>query len=239
MATQSLEVTILRDLADAGFGGADWLECEDSFGIFYYHRHRQVASLELPRGLAAESEAVGSPSDSSRADAEPKILMSIGDWVIVEDDLGVFCQNTVSKESHDEPPPELVALFESEHAAEEKRLQQKLRLQQQKEQQQEQRRLELRCKWEQQYGQQCLHSSPQRLQSKQSCPLPSSQEAIVKMRIGIWAVATDSLGEFYQNMETRECFEDPPSELRSLIKQRIGSTVTTSIDQNMPAALVE
>mmetsp|Transcript_33120 Transcript_33120/g.72159 ORF Transcript_33120/g.72159 Transcript_33120/m.72159 type:complete len:300 (+) Transcript_33120:94-993(+) len=287
MAMQNFNARILRELAGKGCGGSDWLECEDSFGIFYYSRSMEKAVLELPSEVLAEDK--DKPVASAQHNVtQATILMRVGKWILAEDDAGIFCQNTLSLECYDEPPEELLLLFqEEERETEEKRLRQQHEQQQQiqqerqlqlilqqqneqrlllsqkqqgqqrrllheqdeqqlrllreqsgpqlrrsqehSEQQRRQRQLALRKQWDQKYGQQYPYCSPQRTQPCQPCrsaPLNPSQEAIVKMRVGSWAVAQDHLGEFYQNTETGECFESPPPEFLLLLEVRIGTTAT-------------
>mmetsp|Transcript_9819 Transcript_9819/g.21961 ORF Transcript_9819/g.21961 Transcript_9819/m.21961 type:complete len:261 (-) Transcript_9819:93-875(-) len=223
MAAPSLEVRIRRDL-----GGADWLECEDASGIFYYSRQTKTASLEPPPKVLSLADALS--TDPLYVSAQPPVvqqavvLMRVGNWVVAEDNLGVFYQDIVSLKSYDEPPPELIVLLQKKREAEERQL----RRQQRQEMQQE-----LRRKWEQQYGQQgqqCQDTTlqMQRIQPHHSAspadPVQSTKEAIVKMRVANWAIAQDSLGEFYQNMVTGESFDVPPAELLHILRQRVGST---------------
>eukprot|EP00448_Togula_jolla_P040089 CAMPEP_0170624294 /NCGR_PEP_ID=MMETSP0224-20130122/30155_1 /TAXON_ID=285029 /ORGANISM="Togula jolla, Strain CCCM 725" /LENGTH=263 /DNA_ID=CAMNT_0010950805 /DNA_START=35 /DNA_END=826 /DNA_ORIENTATION=+ len=226
-----------------------------------------MASLELPPEILAASTAmlaaplyVPTPSLTQQA----VVVTRVGHWVVAEDDLGVFYQNVHTLESHDVPPPELVALLQKKRQTEEQQLrQQRLKplLQQQQKQQQEEERMqrhqmqmELRKKWEQQYGQQGpnatsldiqpTQSAAMKLQSNQpnplkiqpnpfeplkipphqSAPVPASQETVVKMRVAHWAIAQDKLGEFYQNMITGESFDDPPADLLRILVSRVGPT---------------
>eukprot|EP00448_Togula_jolla_P010443 CAMPEP_0170595884 /NCGR_PEP_ID=MMETSP0224-20130122/14805_1 /TAXON_ID=285029 /ORGANISM="Togula jolla, Strain CCCM 725" /LENGTH=276 /DNA_ID=CAMNT_0010920105 /DNA_START=70 /DNA_END=900 /DNA_ORIENTATION=+ len=241
MATPNLEVRILRDLGCAGGTEPDWLECEDACGIFYYSRRTKQAAIELPPEVLAAVEAMPAaplyvPPPLSMAQ-QAVVLMRVGHWVIAEDALGVFYQNVVSLESFEQPPPELVLLLAKKREAEELQLRQQQLLQLQKQQKQQQRQqlqLELRRKWEEQYGQQNPRYAPgpQQLQlnhaaaASQALSLPSAKEAVVKMRIANWAIAQDSMGEFYQNMATGESFDNPPAELVRILRQRVGSTPT-------------
>mmetsp|Transcript_2174 Transcript_2174/g.5033 ORF Transcript_2174/g.5033 Transcript_2174/m.5033 type:complete len:270 (+) Transcript_2174:69-878(+) len=243
MAAPSLEVRILCDLG-AATGVPDWLECEDAFGIFYYSRLTKAAALELPAEVRKASVTMlaaplYAPTPQASA-PQAAVLMRIGHWVIAEDELGVFYQSAVTLESFDEPPPELVLLLKRKRDLEEQELWQ----QQQQPLRSERQLLELqlRQKWEQQCAQrqQLAQLAPQQIQPLMSAPvkeqpLNPTEDAVVKMRVANWAVAQDTLGEFYQNMLTGEAFDDPPPELLRILKQRIGATPTrASVSQNMP-----
>jgi len=224
MATPSLEVRILRDLGTEEVGEGVWLECEDSFGVFYFNRQTQTASLELPPDAIASATVeaplkISDPVKTQKAD----VLRRVGQWVIAEDDLGLFHYNTLSLESFDEPPPALLSFFQRMEAEllREQLAPQQQRGPQQRQQQPWQRQMELRRVWEQKYGQQHPHHTPKR-QNNHSAH-GQHDEAIVQMRIANWAVARDSRGEFYQNMVSGQVFDEPPSELLCLIQQRITS----------------
>eukprot|EP00448_Togula_jolla_P012298 CAMPEP_0170602176 /NCGR_PEP_ID=MMETSP0224-20130122/18252_1 /TAXON_ID=285029 /ORGANISM="Togula jolla, Strain CCCM 725" /LENGTH=296 /DNA_ID=CAMNT_0010926999 /DNA_START=61 /DNA_END=949 /DNA_ORIENTATION=+ len=231
-----LEVRIRCDLGSMTATGSDWLECEDAFGIFYYSLCTKMATLELPpeiraAGVASLASPLCVPAPSTTAlKQQAMVLMNIGDWVIAEDDLGVFYQDKATMMTYDKPPPELMVLLEKKERDDEK---QQLRRQRRLERQQ--RHLELRKMWEQQYGKQCPDNAP-RQEPDQSDFLELPERAIVKTRIANWAIAEDSLGEFYQDMVTGESFEDPPPELLSILRQRVGATPAQDHpNQNMPS----
>eukprot|EP00448_Togula_jolla_P028074 CAMPEP_0170631240 /NCGR_PEP_ID=MMETSP0224-20130122/34508_1 /TAXON_ID=285029 /ORGANISM="Togula jolla, Strain CCCM 725" /LENGTH=232 /DNA_ID=CAMNT_0010959511 /DNA_START=60 /DNA_END=755 /DNA_ORIENTATION=+ len=230
MATPSLEVRILRDLEIEGVG-EDWLECEDSFGLFYFNRRTQMATLELPPVVAAiPIEAPVLISDPVKTQ-EPVVLSCVGEWVVAKDDLGLFYYNTSSLESYDEPPPALLLLLQKMQAAQLCEERSPLRQRRpQRHQKPWQRQCELRRIWEQKYGQQQPHHAPSRIQTSHSAH--GHDEAIVQMRIANWAVARDSRGEFYQNMASGETFDEPPCELRCLFQQRM--TFQAQDKQNVP-----
>eukprot|EP00448_Togula_jolla_P025889 CAMPEP_0170650920 /NCGR_PEP_ID=MMETSP0224-20130122/46070_1 /TAXON_ID=285029 /ORGANISM="Togula jolla, Strain CCCM 725" /LENGTH=311 /DNA_ID=CAMNT_0010982635 /DNA_START=78 /DNA_END=1013 /DNA_ORIENTATION=+ len=253
MATPTLEVRIRRDLGAASAGEPDWLECEDAFGVFYYSRRTRTAALELPPDVRraalamTSSYATAEPSAHSAYSAQQAVvLMRIGHWVIAEDNLGIFYQSVVTLESYDAPPPELQMLLHRKRQVEQQHQQQQLLQQhqqqlpqqQRQERQERQERLQLQHdrleKWERQQGQkQGLNSHtlpmkvnpspPSTVHSEPPVPIHSSRGAVVTMRIAHWAVLRNSQGEFYQNMETGETFEDPPAELLRILRQRIGS----------------
>eukprot|EP00411_Alexandrium_monilatum_P052734 CAMPEP_0175423538 /NCGR_PEP_ID=MMETSP0095-20121207/48315_1 /TAXON_ID=311494 /ORGANISM="Alexandrium monilatum, Strain CCMP3105" /LENGTH=164 /DNA_ID=CAMNT_0016722801 /DNA_START=26 /DNA_END=516 /DNA_ORIENTATION=+ len=98
-----------------------WFECLDAQGVYYYNEHTQQSSEAVP-AAAMKSASYGAPAAAPMAQAPvaapvaqgPAAMtkMQIGVWNIAEDAQGEFYCNTITGETYDQPPPELLSLMQ-------------------------------------------------------------------------------------------------------------------------------
>jgi len=136
MAANSAQV--IREL------GGNWLECQDSQGTFYFNSETQESSEAFPGSLMGQpavqqhTESHCPPKETSGAQPfQQNSLerMRLGDWIVCEDNMGVFYHHALTGQQFNEPPAELLQLYHEHRAREDARLQQQLeQIQVQKEQ---------------------------------------------------------------------------------------------------------
>mmetsp|Transcript_33377 Transcript_33377/g.74387 ORF Transcript_33377/g.74387 Transcript_33377/m.74387 type:complete len:575 (+) Transcript_33377:122-1846(+) len=114
---------VLRELAHG------WLECLHSEGVFYYNQDTLRASVEIPDELVGlvQPTSIQDQCALNGVQAEEEqtsvVKMQLGDWMVCEDAQGEFYWHVPSQQSFDNPPPELVRLYDQSLLEEERRLQ--------------------------------------------------------------------------------------------------------------------
>mmetsp|Transcript_51369 Transcript_51369/g.122057 ORF Transcript_51369/g.122057 Transcript_51369/m.122057 type:complete len:568 (-) Transcript_51369:62-1765(-) len=104
-----------RVLRELPFG---WLECLHSEGIFYYNQDTLRASVELPDELIgrvdepAALQEIGTAGVAADGESASVVKMQLGDWMVCEDGQGEFYWHVPTQQSFDDPPPELVQLYD-------------------------------------------------------------------------------------------------------------------------------
>lgn len=104
----------------------DWQICEDAQGEFYVHAPTGQTFNEAPLDLlrlvqAAQKPAVPQQYAAPPAVAPPaaapapqaKLKMTLGDWQICEDAQGEFYVHAPTGQTFDQPPPQLVQLYQA------------------------------------------------------------------------------------------------------------------------------
>lgn len=101
---------VLQDL------GGGWLQCKDAQGVFYYNSQtKQSRDDPPPELLGAQPQQqpppqAGPPGQGAQAFGQPQIIAELpGNWLKCQDAQGFFYHNSVTKQSLDQPPPELAA----------------------------------------------------------------------------------------------------------------------------------
>jgi hypothetical protein len=118
----------------------DWMICEDAQGEYYINARTQQTFDQAPAELV---QLYQSTQQQQQAAAQPaqqqqKIKQQLGDWLICEDAQGEFYVHARTQQSFDQPPAELVQLYQ--RAQQQKAVtqpaaaQQKMLLQQQQQQ---------------------------------------------------------------------------------------------------------
>lgn len=133
MAAQQ-QTEVLADL------GLNWLQCRDAQGIFFFNQETQQSRDTYPVELQggqdpyqqAQYQVQGAPpvyqyqaglppvqvtGGSQLADFQQTGLhtvekLRLGNWVICEDDQGEFYHDTMTGQSYDAPPQDLVVLYQ-------------------------------------------------------------------------------------------------------------------------------
>lgn len=118
MAAQMAGSQILRDF------GNNWLECQDALGIFYFNQATQQSADGVPPELAAAGVVApvvaGVAPAMVQVAAAPQVQMGVqpdgtavlrelpGSWLECQDAQGIFYFNSVTQQSSDAPPPEVM-----------------------------------------------------------------------------------------------------------------------------------
>ena len=104
MASQQGGVQVL-----AQFGGG-WLQCADAQGVLYYNSQTQQASRAPPPGVAGASAAQPAAQPPAQ---QATVKMTLGEWQVCEDVQGEYYVHTTTGQTFDQPPPQLVQLYQS------------------------------------------------------------------------------------------------------------------------------
>lgn len=99
----------------------DWAICEDAQGEFYYNNATAQSYdtpppelLQLMQAAKAQTQQTVPVAAQAAAPqpSEAKVVQTIGEWAICQDAQGQFYQNLRTKQSYDQPPPELAMLLQ-------------------------------------------------------------------------------------------------------------------------------
>eukprot|EP00747_Dinoflagellata_sp_TGD_P082858 gnl/TRDRNA2_/TRDRNA2_161859_c0_seq3.p1 gnl/TRDRNA2_/TRDRNA2_161859_c0~~gnl/TRDRNA2_/TRDRNA2_161859_c0_seq3.p1 ORF type:complete len:536 (-),score=91.82 gnl/TRDRNA2_/TRDRNA2_161859_c0_seq3:183-1790(-) len=113
-----------------GPAGGDWLQCQDSQGIFYWNTTTQQSADELPPEVRQANPAGGpqqawqggppmgqgqsfpdQPPGQLQGSMNAQVKATLGVWSICQDAQGEFYWNNATQQSFDQPPPELAHLM--------------------------------------------------------------------------------------------------------------------------------
>jgi len=142
----------------------NWLQCKDAQGIFFHNSVTKQSLDNPPPEIAAlmGGAAAGPAAAQAQAQGGPQILQQLpGGWLQCKDAQGIFYSNSHTKQTCDQPPPELAALMAQSAGA----------------------------------------------------PQAAAGQATLKAQIGVWQILEDAQGEFYCNSATKQTFDQPPPEL--------------------------
>jgi len=166
--------------------------------------------------------------------AAPTVLEQIGDWAVCEDAQGVFYHNLTTKQSFDNPPPELLQLVQAAQKGQTAPQNVQPAAQTQPAEakvvqtvgewavcQDAQGIFYRNLRTNENYDQVPpeLRMLMQQPQVTQAAPPQPQAEAKVLQRIGDWAICQDAQGLFYQNTRTNETYDQAPPELLGQMQQ--------------------
>eukprot|EP00811_Abedinium_folium_P010364 NODE_19587_length_836_cov_19.521862.p1 GENE.NODE_19587_length_836_cov_19.521862~~NODE_19587_length_836_cov_19.521862.p1 ORF type:complete len:174 (-),score=31.51 NODE_19587_length_836_cov_19.521862:292-813(-) len=122
------QVQVLSDL------GSGWLQCRSAQGIFFYNQATKQSQFGNPFASAAQPQyqtatvqagyamqpqvvTYGAPQQQAFTYGAPPQQAAVeklrlGSWIICEDGQGEFYQNTLTGQSYNDAPPELLALHQ-------------------------------------------------------------------------------------------------------------------------------
>jgi hypothetical protein len=215
----------------------DWAVCEDAQGEFYYNAATGQSFDAPPPEFLQVIQAAKAQTQQTVPNAQPapppqqseaKVLQTFGEWAICQDAQGKFYQNLRTKESYDQPPPELaMALQQSQPMAapaappqpqtETKVLQQ---IGEWAICQDAQGLFYQNLRTKQSYDEPPpeLATQMQQSQPTKAAPPQPQTEAKVLQQIGDWAICQDAQGQFYQNLRTKQSYDEAPLELLALVQ---------------------
>jgi len=213
------QAQVLRDL------GSGWQECLDTQGVFYFNSvtgqsqdtlpqefakvepvYQQEVQPEAPYAVQGVQGVQGQPAGPEEA----TVKMQLGVWSICEDNQGEFYHNATTGQTFDQPPPELLELYEQSQGGPAVDAQPA-------------------PVYHQAAAPVCQAAAPAYQASapayEASAPVGMSkekpveqEEATVKMTVGVWSVCEDQQGEYYHNGTTGQTFDSPPPEFVELLQ---------------------
>lgn len=91
-----------------------WQVCEDQQGEFYVHTASGQQFEQAPDELLLLLQQVQAPAPvgQSPPEAQAMIKMEVGEWQVCEDQQGEYYVHTLSGQSFDQPPVELLQLLQ-------------------------------------------------------------------------------------------------------------------------------
>merc|ERR1719440_2380021 len=87
--------------------------CEDAQGEYYINGRTQQTFDQPPAELVQLYQSTQQPQQPAAQPAQSqKVKQQLGDWLICEDAQGEFYVNSRTQQSFDQPPAELVQLYQ-------------------------------------------------------------------------------------------------------------------------------